>query len=152
MFGDFFDTFLTQSPGGEAREDLFETFWGFRAQRPCGDSCIWGLQSQNKHPCAWSMLFQDYDWAWFHRTAEVIPHHPWKSKSPFVSRPMRFSMNTCAHKVRHSTSVVLFKCPVLRSSSRIGHRFFNCKRRLLHNIRDVLRFFSSHSSFQDMPP
>ena len=39
MSVDVFDTFLT--PVGEAREDLFETFWGPRAQG-CGDSCILG--------------------------------------------------------------------------------------------------------------
>ena len=44
LFRHFFDTL-----GGEAREDLFETFWDFGAPR-CGDSCIWGLQSQQLTP------------------------------------------------------------------------------------------------------
>ena len=48
-----FDTFLTlfrrHFLGREAREDLFETFLGFRPNfRGCGDSCIWQFPSQFK--------------------------------------------------------------------------------------------------------
>ena len=42
VFGDFFRHF-SDTPGGAAREDLFETFGGFQSSGG-GDSCKWGLQ------------------------------------------------------------------------------------------------------------
>ena len=50
----FFDSFSGHlglfrhfdTPGREAREVLFETFFGDFGARGCGHSCIWGLQSQ----------------------------------------------------------------------------------------------------------
>ena len=47
----------------------------------------------------------------FHRTAEVIPRRPWKSKSPFVSKPIKTSITRGRkgreHEVRRGSTVLL---------------------------------------------
>ena len=60
-----------------------------------------------------------------HRTMEVIPALPWKSKSPSVPIPIKQSRKQGdargASEVRRGTSSIHFHCPVPRSSSHIGH-------------------------------
>ena len=43
----------------------------------------------------------------FHRTMEVIPRRPWKSKSPFASRPIKTSINKGTRGVRVRYDTVL---------------------------------------------
>ena len=54
----------------------------------------------------------------FHRTKEVIPRRPWKSKTPFLSRPTKTSIKYAdargACEVQHSISSIHFHCTVHR--------------------------------------
>ena len=43
----------------------------------------------------------------FHRTTEVMPRRPWKSKSSFASRPIKISENTGTQRVRARYDEVL---------------------------------------------
>ena len=49
----------------------------------------------------------------FHRTTEAIPRRPWKSKSPFASRPMKININRAtrggAREVQRGTSSICFR-------------------------------------------
>ena len=61
----------------------------------------------------------------FHRTMEMIPARPRKSKSPSVSTPIKQSTKQGnargTSEVRRGTSSIHFHCPAPRSSSHIGH-------------------------------
>ena len=61
----------------------------------------------------------------FHRTTEAIPCRPWKSKSPFASRPMKISIKKGdargAREVRRGTSSIHFRRAVPGSSSHMSY-------------------------------
>ena len=78
----------------------------------------------------------EYDRRRFHRTTEVIPRRPWKSKSPFVSRPIKISIKQRGRKgcARGTTRYFLHSFPsfgplVVQSyrSPRIEHKLLFLK-------------------------
>ena len=55
----------------------------------------------------------------FHRTTEMIPHRPWKAKSPFASRPIKISINKGTRGVRARYDAVLLPfISIVRSPGR----------------------------------
>ena len=83
----------------------------------------------------------------FHRTAEVIPRRPWKSKSPFASRPIRTSRNKGQGvRTRYDAAAVLLPFisivrspgrPVLPAPDTLTHTHTSSCCRAVSNVHGV---------------
>ena len=110
---------------------------------------LWRGRKSREHKIS-PKFFNDteYDRARFHRTTEVIPRRPWKSKSPLCSRPIRTSISKGTQGVRARDDAILLPfisilrspcCPVIPVHD-FRPKFFDGRQRGM-SVPKCLAFF-----------